>query len=180
MSVNERQVVVALEDCPARRVPDGTPLTIPKDTFLTVTQALGGNYTLTYQGQMVRVDGSDAGALGLEALELNFPPPADDQISPDQVWEALGTIYDPEIPVDLVNLGLIYDTKIDQASGVVTIIMTLTAPTCGMGPVLVGDVEHRVRKVPNVQKVVVELVFDPPWQRHMMSEEAQLETGLFF
>lgn len=180
MSANERQVVVALEDCPARRVPDGTPLTIPKDTFLTVSQALGGNYTLIYQGNMVRVDGSDAAALGLEALELNFLPPADDKIDPDQVWETLGTIYDPEIPVDLVNLGLIYDTQIDQTAGVVTITMTLTAPTCGMGPVLVGDVENRVRKVPNVQKVVVELVFDPPWQRHMMSEEAQLETGLFF
>lgn len=180
MSANERQVVVALEDCPARRVPDGTPLTIPKDTFLTVSQALGGNYTLIYQGNMVRVDGSDAASLGLEALELNFPPPDDDKIDPDQVWEALGTIYDPEIPVDLVNLGLIYDTQIDQTAGVVTITMTLTAPTCGMGPVLVGDVENRVRKVPNVQKVVVELVFDPPWQRHMMSEEAQLETGLFF
>src|SRR5690625_300534 len=98
MSANERQVVVALEDCPARRVPDGTPLTIPKDTFLTVSQALGGNYTLIYQGNMVRVDGSDAAALGLEALELNFLPPADDKIDPDQVWEALGTIYDPEIP----------------------------------------------------------------------------------
>src|SRR5690625_334381 len=126
MSANERQVVVALEDCPARRVPDGTPLTIPKDTFLTVSQALGGNYTLIYQGNMVRVDGSDAAALGLEALELNFLPPADDKIDPDQVGEALGTIYDPEIPVDLVNLGLIYDTQIDQTAGVVTITMTLT------------------------------------------------------
>src|SRR5690625_6095195 len=101
---------------------------------------------------MVRVDGSDAAALGLEALELNFLPPADDKIDPDQVWEALGTIYDPEIPVDLVNLGLIYDTQIDQTAGVVTITMTLTAPTCGMGPVLVGDVENRVRKVPKDRK----------------------------
>ncbi|MDQ2077261.1 putative Fe-S cluster assembly protein SufT [Marinimicrobium sp. ABcell2] len=180
MGASERQVVVAQEDCPARRVPDGTPLTIPKDTFVTITQSLGGNYTLTYHGQMVRVDGSDAGALGLETPDLNFPPPEDDQIAPDQVWQALGSIYDPEIPVDLVNLGLIYDVQIDQDNKQVNITMTLTAPACGMGPVLVGDVEHRVRKVPNVKKVAVELVFDPPWQRHMMSEEAQLETGLFF
>lgn len=178
--MTERRMVVALADCPARRVPDGTPLTIPKDTFVTITQSLGGNYTLTYHGQMVRVDGTDAGALGLEAQELNFPEPADDRIDETQVWEALRTVYDPEIPVDLVNLGLIYSLDIDQAQSRVGIEMTLTAPGCGMGPVLVGDVERRVAKVPNVEQVAVDLVFDPPWSREMMSEEAQLETGMFF
>lgn len=176
----ERRVVVANEDCPARRVPDGTPLVIPKDTFVTVTQALGGNYTVTYHGQMVRVDGTDAGLLGLPSDELSFPPAETEEISADQVWHALGTVYDPEIPVDLVNLGLIYSVNIDQESGTVFIQMTLTAPACGMGPVLVGDVEYRVRKVPNVKLVKVELVFDPPWSRDMMSEEAQLQTGMFF
>src|SRR5690606_25094380 len=106
MVATERRVVVVQEDCPARRVPDGTPLTIPKDTFVTITQSLGGNYTLTFHGQMVRVDGSDAGALGLETPSLSFPPPKDDKIDEEQVWQALGTVYDPEIPVDLVNLGL--------------------------------------------------------------------------
>lgn len=173
-------MVVAQADCPARRVPDGTPLTIPKDTFVTITQSLGGNYTLTYHGQMVRVDGTDASALGLEAQELNFPEPADQRIDEDQVWEALGTVYDPEIPVDLVNLGLIYAVDVDQSEQRVSIRMTLTAPGCGMGPVLVGDVERRVAKVPNVDHVAVSLVFDPPWSREMMSEEAQLETGMFF
>ncbi|MAN50765.1 putative FeS assembly SUF system protein SufT [Marinimicrobium koreense] len=173
-------MVVAQADCPARRVPDGTHLTIPKDTFVTITQSLGGNYTLTYHGQMVRVDGTDAAALGLEAQELNFPPPADQRINEDQVWEALGTVYDPEIPVDLVNLGLIYAVDVDQSEQRVSIRMTLTAPGCGMGPVLVGDVERRVAKVPNVDYVAVSLVFDPPWSREMMSEEAQLETGMFF
>lgn len=178
--MSERRMVVALEDCPARRVPDGTPLTIPKDTFVTITQSLGGNYTLTYHGQMVRVDGTDAHCLGLEAAVIEFPAPVDDRISEDQVWQALGTVYDPEIPVDLVNLGLIYAVKVDQQSKQVDIQMTLTAPACGMGPVLVGDVEYRVRKVPNVQSVKVELVFDPPWARQMMSEEAQLATGMFY
>tara|TARA_R110000822_G_scaffold65249_2_gene159816 strand:+ start:16186 stop:16707 length:522 start_codon:yes stop_codon:yes gene_type:complete len=173
-------MVVAQADCPARRVPDGTPLTIPKDTFVTITQALGGNYTVTYNGQMVRVDGTDAANLGLEPELLSFPQPTDDQVSEDQVWEALRTVYDPEIPVDLVNLGLIYAVDIDQAAKRVDIRMTLTAPACGMGPVLVGDVEYRVRRVPNVDVVKVELVFDPPWSREMMSEEAQLETGMFF
>ena len=96
------------------------------------------------------------------------------------MWQALGTVYDPEIPVDLVNLGLIYSVKIDQQAKRVDIEMTLTAPACGMGPVLVGDVEYRVKRVPNVETVTVDLVFDPPWSREMMSEEAQLETGMFF
>lgn len=178
--MSERRMVVAQADCPARRVPDGTPLAIPEGTFVTITQALGGNYTLTYHGQMVRVDGTDAHLLGLESETISFPEPANDQIIEEQVWQALGTVFDPEIPVDLVNLGLIYGVKVDQAAKQVDIQMTLTAPACGMGPVLVGDVEYRVRKVPNVKTVKVELVFDPPWQRHMMSEEAQLQTGMFY
>lgn len=173
-------MVLAQEETPARRVPDGTPLTIPKNTFVAITQALGGNYTVVYNGQMVRVDGTDADKLGLESEKLSFPEPVDEQINPEQVWEALGTVYDPEIPVDLVNLGLIYDVRIDQAAKQVEIDMTLTAPSCGMGPVLVGDVEYRVKRVPNVKTVNVQLVFDPPWSRDMMSEEAQLETGMFY
>jgi len=176
----ERKMVVAQQDCPARRVPDGTPVTIPRDSFVSITQALGGNYTVVHQGQMLRVDGTDAGALGLKPETLTFPPATDDQIQESQVWEALGTVFDPEIPVDLVNLGLIYKVDVDQDNKTVAIDMTLTAPGCGMGPVLVGDVEYRVRKVPNVKKVNVDLVFDPPWSRDMMSEEAQLETGMFF
>jgi probable FeS assembly SUF system protein SufT len=161
-------------------VPVGDPVTIPAHSFVTLTQALGGNYTVVYNGNMIRVDGTDADALGFEPTRLSFDAPADGRISEKQVWEALHTVYDPEIPVDLVNLGLIYRVDIDQESGTVSIAMTLTAPGCGMGPVLVGDVEYRVRQVPNVREVQVELVFDPPWNREMMSEEAQLETGMFY
>lgn len=176
----ERRMVVTGRDCPGRLVPVGDPVTIPKDTFVTITQSAGGNYTVVHNGNMVRVDGADADALGLERLELSFDEPADGSIDESQVWEALNTVYDPEIPVSLPSLGLIYQMDIDQASKTVAIEMTLTAPGCGMGPVLVGDVESRVRQVPNVAKVEVELVFDPPWSRDMMSEEAQLETGMFF
>jgi len=176
----QRQMVVAQADCPARRVPDGTHVTIPKDSFVSITQALGGNYTVVHQGQMLRVDGTDAGILGLQPETLSFPPAIDDSIDEQQVWTALSSVFDPEIPVDLVNLGLIYKVHIDQAGKKVLIDMTLTAPGCGMGPVLVGDVEYRVKRVPNVSDVKVDLVFDPPWSREMMSEEAQLETGMFF
>ncbi len=176
----ERSVVVTTRDCPARLVPVGTPITINKDTFVTITQSLGGNYTVTVNGNMARVDGTDADALGMEVINLQFDPPSDDTISEDQVWAALKTIYDPEIPVDLVNLGLVYAVDIDEVDKKVKITMTLTAPGCGMGPVLAGDVEYRVGLVPNVEQVSVDLVFDPPWSRDRMSEEAQLATGMFY
>ncbi len=180
MSAQERTLLTTTRECPGRLVPVGDPVTIPAHTFVTLTQSLGGNYTVVYNGNMVRVDGTDADALGFERTQLEFDAPSDGQIAEEQVWEALHTVYDPEIPVDLVNLGLIYQLDIDQEAGLVTIAMTLTAPGCGMGPVLVGDVKYRVQQVPYVKAVEVELVFDPPWSRDMMSEEAQLETGLFF
>lgn len=173
-------MVVAQQDVPARLVPVGTPITIPEGSFVTLTQALGGNYTVVHNGNMARVDGTDAAALGLESEALSFDPADGDTIREDDVWTALKTIYDPEIPVNLVDLGLIYKVHIDQASKQVLIDMTLTAPACGMGPVLVSDVKYRTAMVPNVTEVKVELVFDPPWSREMMSEEAQLETGMFF
>lgn len=178
--MTEQKMVTTVRDCPARLVPVGDPVTIPAHQFITITQSLGGNYTVVYQGNMLRVDGTDADALGLEKFELHFESPQDDKIKESEVWQALETVYDPEIPVNLRSLGLIYKVDVDQNSKSVAIDMTLTAPACGMGPVLVGDVKYRVALVPNVASVNVNLVFDPPWQREMMSEEAQLETGLFF
>lgn len=176
----QQQMVVTRRACPARRVPQGASVTIPEGEFVTIRQSLGGNYTVTWQGNMLRIDGLDADALGCEPAAFDFTDDGSGQINEDQIWAALATIFDPEIPVNLVELGLIYGVDIDQAEGRVTVRMTLTAPGCGMGPVLVGDVEYRLARVPNVRQVAVELVFDPPWHRDMMSEEAQLETGLFF
>lgn len=164
-------------DCPARLVPAGTRITIPKDTFVTLTQDLGGTYTVNVGGNLARVDGTDADALGAERVELSFDDDGSGKVDRDNVETALRSVYDPEIPVNLMDLGLIYDTRID--GDVVRITMTLTAPGCGMGPVLVDDVKYRVGKVPNVADVQVELVFDPPWSREMMSEDAQLELGMF-
>lgn len=176
----EQKMVATNRDVSARLVPVGDNMVIPKNNFVTITQSLGGNYTVVYQGNMLRIDGTDADALGMTKYELHFTHHEGEEVLEEQVWQALETIYDPEIPVNLKSLGLIYTMEIDQPSKTVNINMTLTAPGCGMGPVLVADVERRVSMVPNVQHVNVELVFDPPWSRDMMSEEAQLETGMFY
>ncbi|MEE4380527.1 MAG: putative Fe-S cluster assembly protein SufT [Pseudomonadales bacterium] len=173
----ERRMLVVQRDCPARLVPAGTRITIPKDTFVTLAQALGGSYTVNVGGNLARVDGTDADALGLEPLELEFEGGTPGEVSEEHVWQALRSVYDPEIPVNLVDLGLIYDCEVEGDR--VSIRMTLTAPGCGMGPVLVDDVKYRVGKVPGVETVDVDLVFDPPWSREMMSEEAQLELGVY-
>lgn len=176
----QQKIVSTDRDCIVRRVPNGAKQLISAGEFVTITQDLGGNFTITWRSNMYRVDGTDADAIGRKPLKLNFSTPQDHNIDESQVYQALESVYDPEIPINLLSLGLIYNVRTDQTSHSVYIDMTLTAPACGMGPVLVGDVEHRVSMVPNVQKVLVNLVFDPPWSREMMSEEAQLEAGLFF
>ena len=173
----KRQVIPLRRETAARLVPTGTPFTLPAGAFVTLTQSLGGSYTVIHNGNMARIDLEDADALGFESEALDLPPPADGRVAEEQVWQALATVYDPEIPVNIVALGLVYRCEVQGHD--VCIDLTLTAPGCGMGPVLVQDVERRVGKVPHVAAVNVELVFDPPWQREMMTEEAQLELGLF-
>lgn len=178
----EQRMVAAVQDCPARLVPSGEPITIPKNTFVTITQARGGTYTVSYKGNLARVDGTDAEALGLEPEEIHYPNAEAGEIKESYIWDTLRTIYDPEIPVSIVDLGLIYGVDIekdDNGHAKVKVEMTLTAPACGMGQVLANDVQYRLKKVPNVDEVEVKLVFDPPWSREMISEEAQLELGMF-
>ena len=180
--MSEQRTVVTSRDVPARLVPAGTRITIPKNSFVNLRQALGGTYTVTINGNMARIDGTDADAIGQQALKLSFDPPNEDgSVRTSDLWETLKTIFDPEIPVNIVDLGLVYGCELTEQDGqqVAKVQMTLTAPNCGMGPVLVGDVEDRLAKVPNVDAVKVDLVFDPPWSRDMISEEAQLELGLF-
>jgi probable FeS assembly SUF system protein SufT len=173
----ERRLIPTRRACPARLVPTGDPITIPEGVFVTLTQSMGGNYTVIVNGNMARVDGEDADALGFEPEVLHFEPRPDGTVDEDQVRQALASVYDPEIPVNIVDLGLVYGCEVD--GGRVQVTMTLTAPGCGMGPVLVRDVENRIARVPNVTGVEVELVLDPPWSRDMMSEEAQLQLGLY-
>lgn len=175
----ERRIVTTTRDCPARLVPTGDPITVPGGSFVTLTQSLGGTFTIVINGNMARIAGADADALGLKPVVLTFPEVDETAqgVQTEHVWQALRSVYDPEIPVNIADLGLIYDVSVVDTC--VSIRMTLTAPGCGMGPVLVEEVKDRVRLVPNVTQVDVELVFDPPWSRAMMSEEAQLELGLF-
>jgi len=176
----ERRLIPVTRAVGARLVPTGDPLDIPAGVFVTLTQSLGGTYTVIHEGNMARIDGEDADALGFEkeTLEFSAPEEGDTSISLDNVNTALASVFDPEIPVSIVDLGLVYSTHIDDQNAV-HVTMTLTAPGCGMGEVLVHDVERRLRQVPNVKAVHVELVFDPAWNRDMMSEEAQLTLGLF-
>lgn len=173
----ERRVIPVQRTVTARLVPTGTELTIPQGVFVTLTQALGGTYTVVHNGNMARIESEDADALGFEPEILTFETPDDGKISEEQVWQALRTVHDPEIPVNIVDLGLVYDVAVNDSR--VDIEMTLTAPGCGMGPVLVEDVKRRLQRVPLVADTNVSLVFDPPWSRDMMSEEAQLDLGLF-
>jgi probable FeS assembly SUF system protein SufT len=184
MFSQDSEPVVLKRDVQAIVVPAGMQIDLQKGALVYITQAMGGSFTIYHEGNLFRIAGEDADALGKEPLTPPvLPENATDEEFTKLVWDQMRTIYDPEIPVNIVDLGLIYDCKVERDTNgdrSVTVIMTLTAPGCGMGPVLVGDVEYRVAQVPNVRKVVVELVFDPPWQREMMSEEAQLETGMFY
>jgi probable FeS assembly SUF system protein SufT len=177
----EKKIIVVNRDCSARLVPVGTAITIKKDTFVTLTQSLGGAYTVVVNGNMARIDGTDGDALGFKPIVLEFEHSDDksgnETVLESNVWKALSAVYDPEIPVNIVDLGLIYLCNIKGNTVVIT--MTLTAPGCGMGPVLIEDLKYKVGLVPNVGTVKVDLVLDPPWSREMMTEEAQLEMGLF-
>lgn len=177
-----RETVILHRDVDAITVPNGDPATLNAGTMAVVNQALGGSFTITVHGNMFRIDGQDADALG---REIPIWPDVEAGASPEAleetVWEMLATVHDPEIPVNIVDLGLVYrcELKTDDRGQIVDIDMTLTAPACGMGPVLVHDVRSRVGRITGIDAVDVELVFDPPWTREKMSEAAQLETGLF-
>lgn len=151
---------------------------MPANQFVTLTQTLGGSFTIIIDGNMARIAGKDADALGLQIEALEFAASTTtDVVDAEHVWHALRSVYDPEIPVNIADLGLVYDVNIRHSE--VAIKMTLTAPGCGMGPVLVEEVKERVIQAPGVTNVEVELVLDPPWSRDMMSEAAQLELGVF-
>ncbi len=172
--------VIMKRDCPAVLIPAGTTVTLQAGVPVVITQALGGSYTVIVHGNMARIAGADADALG---KEVTAAPAASEpgQLTEAQVNDALRSCYDPEIPVNIVELGLVYDLQILPLPGGghrVEIKMTLTAPGCGMGPVLQQDVESRVLALPGVKEAAVFLVWDPPWNRDMLSDAAKLQLGM--
>lgn len=169
-------------DCNVVMVPQGESVSLPAGSVGYITQALGGSYTVFVEGNLFRVDGQDADAIGKEpTTPPQLPAGASDDDVELLVWKQLRTCFDPEIPVNIVDLGLVYScTVAPQSAGQrkVEVRMTLTAPGCGMGEVLVDDVRSKVELIPTVSEADVELVFDPPWNQTMMSEAARLETGM--
>lgn len=181
MQANE--LVTLNRDCPAILIPAGTAVVLPAGQAVTITQSLGGSYTCYVEGSLVRIDGRDADALGKQRVEpqaegrLRAEGPVDEQL----IWQQLATCYDPEIPINIVELGLIYEcniTALPDGGNRVGIKMTLTAPGCGMGGILQQDVLNKVKAVPNVTEADVELVFEPPWDQSRMSEAAKLQAGI--
>jgi len=181
--MNSNESITLNRDVEAAIIPVGTQVTLQKGEEAYITQSLGGSYTVIVNGNMFRIDGKDADALGMEVTSKPAStggPVSAEQLEKD-IWNQLRSCYDPEIPVNIVDLGLIYDCHISNlapASHRVEVKMTLTAPGCGMGPMLAQDVQNRLLSLEGVVVVAVELVWDPPWNQAMMSEAAKLQLGL--
>ncbi len=169
-------------DVKAVIIPAGEELQLREGTSGFITQALGGSFTVYVEGNLFRIAGADADALGKEPVPApEIPENATDSDIEEVIWKQLMTCYDPEIPVDIVNLGLVYKcdvVSLGNGERSVSVDMTLTAPGCGMGEILVQDAQEKISVIPTIADVTVELVFDPPWNQGMMSDEARLQTGL--
>ena len=184
MNANEPKTLT--RDVEAAIVPVGTKVTLQKGGQAHIMQSLGGSYTVVVNGNMFRIDGKDADALGLEvhAKSAAAPTPGAGVTREGlekEVWETLKTCFDPEIPVNIVDLGLIYDchlTPVGENSFKADVKMTLTAPGCGMGPTLAQDVQNKLLSLEPIDEANVELVWDPPWNQSMMTEAAKLQLGL--
>jgi probable FeS assembly SUF system protein SufT len=173
-------------DCEAVQIPAGTTLILPARTAVDITQTLGGTYTVHAMGGLFRIASKDADALGLEAPAASSGAAGSDSdeatpVDERAVWEALRTCYDPEIPVNIVDLGLVYDMHLEQlpsGKSKVSVKMTLTAPGCGMGATIAGDAQQKLLYVPGVEDASVEIVWDPPWHPSMVSPVGREKLGL--
>jgi probable FeS assembly SUF system protein SufT len=184
--MNMREEVTLSRAADAVMIPSGERVLIPEGAHATITQSLGGSYTLiTDRGLMVRVSGKEVEAIG-KTPENVAEAKEGEELTPEKleelVWDQLKTCYDPEIPVNIVDLGLVYlcELQDSDAGKTVKVKMTLTAPGCGMGPVLASDVKTKIEALPGVKQADVEVVFDPVWDRSMMSEAAKLQLGMYW
>lgn len=183
MSKLLENTVIVEKDCPAVLVPAGTPVLLPKGTEVRITQALGDTITVSIYGNLARIAAEDVPALGEDVhshIQEQIAMPENATIE-EQIDCLLKTCYDPEIPVDIMALGLIYkiDIQPEDDNHNINIQMTLTAPGCGIGPTLMAEIEQKLKTLPTVKDVNVDLVFDPPWHRDMMSDDAKLKLNLF-
>jgi probable FeS assembly SUF system protein SufT len=183
MMKRQREDVLVRRAVRVERIPDGSPIDLEAGILAQITQALGSSFTLLVEGQLVRLRGVDADAIGKkEPAALEVPQTVEAEDVSDLVWQVLRTCYDPEIPVNIVELGLIYRCVLEPLEGDtkvrVVIDMTLTAPGCGMGEAIANEVCDKVLALPRVGEITVNMVFDPPWNRSMMSEAALLSLGL--
>ena len=178
------QQVEFKRDCPAVQIPDGRSVTIPAGTSGVVTQSLGGSHTVQVPslGGLFRIAGQDAGAIGLEATSPSSAPQAEaGPVTETQVWDQLRDVYDPEIPVNIVDLGLVYDLRIESApagGSRVNVQMTLTAPGCGMGHAISMDAKRRIESLSGVVEADVQLVWEPAWNPQMISPEGRAKLGM--
>jgi probable FeS assembly SUF system protein SufT len=169
-------------DCPATQIPSGTPLVLPAGTTVDITQSLGGSYTVHAPGGLFRIATQDGDALGVpEPVDANDRPASSGPVDEKAVWDALRNCFDPEIPVNIVDLGLVYDLRIETDPGgasVVSVKMTLTAPGCGMGGTIAGDAQQKLLALPGVQQADVQIVWDPPWHHSMITDSGRKVLGL--
>ncbi len=182
------ELIKLTREVEAVQIPYGQKIGLPGGSEVSIHQVLGGNYTVqTEDGLLVRIDGRDADALGFEPSKGEPAPAPSEDATLDldrvvkAVWDHLRTCYDPEIPVNIVELGLVYECRVapEPSGGFgVDVKMTLTAPGCGMGPILQSDAEQKIQTIPGVKRVTIELVLDPPWDPGRMSEAARLELGM--
>jgi len=181
--MHENTEKLLLRDCPATRIPSGEAITLPKGANVFITQALGGSFTVATDQGLARIADSDADALGIDAAQKPDPafPVTEGPVDEKAVWDQLRTCYDPEIPVNIVDLGLVYDCTItprESDGSLVNVKMTLTAPGCGMGPTIAAEAKSKILGVPGVGDAEVELVWDPPWNQAMISEAGKMKLGL--
>ena len=177
------QSVTLSRDCDAVQIPAGNTVTLPAGTEVDITQTLGGSYTVHAMGGLFRLNAKDADALGLKPDESPAvrPVASDDLVNEAMVWETLRTCYDPEIPVNIVDLGLVYDMGVEDlpnANKKVFVKMTLTAPGCGMGATIAGDAQQKILMLPGVEDASVEIVWDPPWHQSMITPEGRRMLGI--
>ena len=170
-------------DCEAVQIPAGTPVRLAAGTPVDITQTLGGTYTVHAQGGLFRIAAKDADALGLETSADTGAgaAPGKSDVGAEQVWETLRTCFDPEIPVNIVDLGLVYDMQIQPRPGggsAVLVKMTLTAPGCGMGGVIAGDAQQKLLGLPGVEEATVEIVWEPPWHHSLITPQGRKVLGL--